>query len=140
MKLSLHFDEKEFTKQAELPEDVRCNLMSICKNYLEPLRLNFGPIIINSGWRTFEENLRCGGAKNSYHLSGRAVDIRCDSIDDAILKAAFLLKAESLFVINTNCIAELFISTNRRGNYWLHLAMRKSSWDNKHLVAFMNYA
>lgn len=139
MRLSLHFDEKEFTKQSELPADVRFNLTCICKNYLEPLRLQFGPIIINSGWRTAEENAKSGGARNSYHLSGRAVDIRCNSLDDAIKKAAFLLTREEEFMINTNLIAELLISTNSRGNYWVHLAVRKSSIDKKHLVAFMNY-
>lgn len=139
MKLTLHFDEKEFTKKTELPADVRYNLTCLCKTYLEPLRMVFGPIIINSGWRTAEENAKCGGAKNSYHLTGRAVDIRCDSLGDAIKKAAFLLCREDELMINTNLIAELLISQNSRGSFWVHLALRKSMSDKKRLIAFMNY-
>ena len=35
------------------------------------------PFIITSGRRTIEENKRVGGVKDSAHLSGQAVDIRC---------------------------------------------------------------
>lgn len=139
MKLTLNFDEKEFTKQVELPADVRYNLTWLCQIYLEPLREAFGPIIINSGWRTAEENAKCGGAMNSYHLTGKAVDIRCDSLDDAIKKAAYLLCREDGLMINTNRIAELLISQNSRGSYWVHFALRKSMSDKKRLIAFMNY-
>jgi len=43
---------------------------------LEKLREAFGKVIkISSGYRTEEDNKRVGGAKNSYHLKGMAVDI-----------------------------------------------------------------
>jgi len=43
---------------------------------LDNLRERFGlPIEISSGYRTEEDNKRVGGAKNSYHLKGMAVDI-----------------------------------------------------------------
>lgn len=35
------------------------------------------PFIINSGYRTPEHNAKVGGAKNSSHLKGFAVDIAC---------------------------------------------------------------
>lgn len=38
------------------------------------------PIVINSGYRSPEVNAFVGGSKNSFHLFGRAVDIRCEDM------------------------------------------------------------
>ena len=52
------------------------NLQKLCQKVLEPLRAHFGkPIRINSGFRCKALNEAVGGAKNSYHTKGRAVDI-----------------------------------------------------------------
>lgn len=52
------------------------NLVRLCVAVLEPLREHFGqPIKINSGFRCRALNKAVGGADNSYHLQGRAVDI-----------------------------------------------------------------
>ena len=52
------------------------NLQKLCQKVLEPLRQHFGkPIRINSGFRCKALNDAVGGAKNSYHTKGRAVDI-----------------------------------------------------------------
>ena len=57
--------------------DVKTVLMLDC------LREKYGkPIIISSGFRTKEYNSKIGGAKNSWHLRGRAVDIPCTSLSD----------------------------------------------------------
>lgn len=47
-------------------------------NYLQHIRdVACAPIIVNSGYRTPAYNKKVGGAKNSYHMQGRAFDIRC---------------------------------------------------------------
>jgi len=52
------------------------NLVRLCEAVLEPLREHFGvPIKINSGFRCRALNAAVGGAPNSYHTKGRAVDI-----------------------------------------------------------------
>ena len=52
------------------------NLVRLCEAVLEPLREHFGvPIKINSGFRCKALNKAVGGAPNSYHTKGRAVDI-----------------------------------------------------------------
>lgn len=52
------------------------NLVLLCTKVLEPLRAHFGtPIHINSGFRCKALNAAVGGAHNSYHTKGRAVDI-----------------------------------------------------------------
>lgn len=43
---------------------------------LEELREFIGPIRINSGFRTVDENNRVGGASRSQHLYGRGADIK----------------------------------------------------------------
>ena len=48
---------------------------------LQKLRDSIGkPIIINSGYRTPEYNKKVGGAKNSHHMKGQAVDIRISGL------------------------------------------------------------
>ncbi|WGL30955.1 peptidase [Dipodfec virus UOA04_Rod_575] len=51
------------------------NLHRLCTDILEPVRTEFGyPITINSGYRSPFTNGQVGGAANSLHLSGCAVD------------------------------------------------------------------
>ncbi|UPW41721.1 peptidase [Peromfec virus RodF8_10] len=46
--------------------------------YLDSVRSRFGkPIVINSGYRCPTLNAAVGGVKNSKHLDGLAVDIKC---------------------------------------------------------------
>ena len=48
---------------------------------LQQLRDLIGkPIMVNSGYRTPEYNKRVGGAKNSYHMQGKAVDIKINGL------------------------------------------------------------
>jgi hypothetical protein len=88
MKLSEHFDLGEFTrsdyakrngiKNMPNPEQTD-NLRELCVNVLEPIRKHFQiPILISSGFRSKELNNAIGGAKNSQHVSGEAVDIDHD--------------------------------------------------------------
>ena len=93
MKLSEHFTLGELTKTSyhtldgNIPSRVAIeNLKWLCF-WLELLRDQYNerygdgehdvPIIINSGYRSEEVNMKCGGAKGSNHLTGCAVDIRC---------------------------------------------------------------
>lgn len=47
------------------------------KHYLQDIRNHFrAPVYINSAYRTPEYNKKVGGATNSYHMKGRAFDIR----------------------------------------------------------------
>lgn len=54
----------------------KANLTLLCKKYLQPLREAYGkPIIVTSGYRCPELNVKVGGAKNSQHSKGQAADI-----------------------------------------------------------------
>ena len=114
MKLSEHFTLGELTKTSyhtsdgNIPSHVAIeNLKNICENWLEDLRYSqntlYGdsgpstssgtadiPIIISSGYRSEEVNMKCGGAKNSNHLTGCAVDIKCYGPEQMIRMAGIL--------------------------------------------------
>lgn len=56
--------------------EVIIRLSQLVQNVLDPLREEWGePIIVTSGYRSPELNVAVGGAKNSAHLRGEAVDI-----------------------------------------------------------------
>jgi uncharacterized protein YcbK (DUF882 family) len=84
-RLSPHFTVEEFdchdgTKVQPRDYD---GLEYLCRVYLEPLRKKYGPVHINSGYRTRTYNASIGGAKNSYHVytehdgNDQACDFTC---------------------------------------------------------------
>ena len=85
IKLSEHFRLSEFTQSAtaerlgidNTPDSTALhNIELLCRYVLEPIRQAFGqPIVVNSGYRCRQLNIAVGGAKRSFHLSGRAADI-----------------------------------------------------------------
>jgi len=82
MKLSTNFSISEFQSKdgSETPPMVILNLRKLAKN-IQVLRDYIGkPIKINSGYRSPQHNAKIGGAKNSQHLTGKAVDIRVDGM------------------------------------------------------------
>ena len=81
IRLSPHFMLSEFLNLKKYPENIPtmqvvANLTYGCLMLLEPARLEVGPIIINSGFRSETVNRRVGGVSNSQHLLGQAADIR----------------------------------------------------------------
>ncbi len=52
------------------------NLKHLAEEVLDKARERLGaPIYVNSGYRCSELNRRVGGARNSYHMQGRAADL-----------------------------------------------------------------
>lgn len=45
------------------------------ERHLALLLQAFPDLVVTSTWRTWAENRRVGGARRSYHLRGRAVDV-----------------------------------------------------------------
>ncbi len=79
------------------------------------------PIIINSGYRSSQVNKAVGGAPNSNHLTGCAVDIHVSGMEQLIRYAAILLDISDL---NNEDFDELLLERSPRGTYWLHFAVR----------------
>ena len=86
MKLSEHFSLSEFERSAtatklgidnSVPSQYIPALQQLCKEILEPLREFAGqPIIISSGYRCPQLNIKVGGVYSSQHTLGEACDIR----------------------------------------------------------------
>lgn len=121
------------------PHGAVINLKNLCENWLEDLRYSYNqlyggeePIIINSGYRSEAVNKAVGGAKESNHLSGCAVDIKCFGIEQAIRYAAILLDIADG---KKQEFDELLIERSPKGTYWLHFAVRPK--DNRRKVRFI---
>ena len=146
-KLSPHFTLGEMTKSSSHPEvynipshEAIANLKRLCV-WLEALREaspgpskgRGEPIIINSGYRSPQLNRKIGGAANSNHLTGCAVDIRTSGMEQAICYAAILINYAKE---SQQDFDELLIEKNRYGAIWLHFAVRPR--DNRRKVNFLN--
>ena len=103
------------------------------------------PIRINSGYRSPQLNRAIGGAPNSNHLTGCAVDIRVSGMEQLIRYAAILLDYADE---SKQDFDELLIEKNRYGAIWLHFAVRPKDRSatqgdacqskNRRKVAFIN--
>jgi uncharacterized protein YcbK (DUF882 family) len=73
VKLTEHFDSAEFTSHdGQVPSpSYLASARELCRDYLEPLRREFGACKVISGYRSVEQNRAVGGAPASMHLSRR---------------------------------------------------------------------
>ena len=156
MKLSEHFVLGELTKtnhvtaDGNIPSHVAIeNLKRICENWLEDLRYSYNtlyclepgedyessknvePIIINSGYRSPAVNKLAGGANNSNHLTGCAVDIRCAGKEQMIRYAGILLD----IVDGTKQEFDELLLEQHGSVCWLHFAVRPK--DNRRRIEFL---
>ena len=130
------------TKDGNIPSHVAIeNLKRVC-SWLEMLRdvwnERYGegndPIIINSGYRSWEVNKRVGGSSTSNHLVGCAADIKCLGIEQALRYAVILLDIADE---SKEDFDELLIEQSSRGNYWIHFAVRPPSQVNRRKIRFI---
>lgn len=71
---------KRYGIKNEPNQPVIDNLQRLAKTVLDPLREAIGkPLYISSGFRNLQYNKIIGGATNSQHLTGEAVDIDGDA-------------------------------------------------------------
>ena len=133
-KLTEHFMLGEMTKTSyktkdgNIPSHVAIeNLKRVC-SWLEMLREvwneRYGegndPIIISSGYRSWEVNKRAGGVATSNHLVGCAADIKCAGKEQALRYAVILLDIADEAKEDFD---ELIIEV-RSSRIWVHFAVR----------------
>ena len=155
--LSQHFSLGELTKTKYVTEDGNNpshveieNLIRVC-GWLEELRARYNrlyvwnveggrwneePIVINSGYRSPEVNRLAGGATNSNHLTGCAVDIRCAGKVQMIRYASILLDIAdgTKREFDEREFDELLLE--QHGSVcWLHFAVRPK--ENRRRISFL---
>ena len=91
------------------------------------------PIRINSGYRSPQLNRKIGGAANSNHLTGCAVDIKVSGMEQALRYAVILMDYADE---SKQEFDELLIEKNRYGAIWVHFAVRPK--DNRRKILFIN--
>lgn len=141
MQLSPHFKLVEFTRSATAQarhidntpnEEQIKNLKFLCDNVLEPLREQFGPIIIGSGFRCPALNTAVGGVKNSQHKTGEACDIHLPSIEVGKKYFEFLKKLPIFDQL-------IWERNNPRSNhYWIHVSIKRSGKNRKQVIPLLN--
>ena len=111
--LSENFKVKEFACKDN--SDKILIDVGFVQTYLQDIRTHFGkPVVVNSGYRTPAYNTRVGGAKNSYHMQGRAFDIAIKGVTpQQIAQYASTLGIKGIIQYNT------FVHVDsRESKYW----------------------
>jgi hypothetical protein len=92
MNLSPNFTLKELTKSDyairngipnEPNMDQIVKLKELCQKILQPVRNNFGPVTVTSGFRSPELCIKIGSSVNSQHANGEAADFEVPGVDNA---------------------------------------------------------
>lgn len=91
MKLSENFWLNEFEKSQtatrfgidnSVPTHLVPAIQALVTNVLQPLRNQFGPIVISSGYRSKDLNKKIGGSLKSQHCLGQAADIEAPGVSN----------------------------------------------------------
>lgn len=149
LQLTPHFTLKEFEKSATaaanginntVPSQYIPTLQQLCKEVLEPLRSFVGgPIVISSGYRCNQLNVKVGGAYASQHTLGEAADIQLpltSSAWDDNRRHTDLEEARRWFDwIQDHCdFDQLILETSNNKDYWIHVSCRRNRRANRHQV------
>ena len=90
MHISRHFTLAEQTRTSQpfpnKPADADiARLRTLCQFVLEPIREYFGPVRVNSAFRSLKVNRAVGSKDGSQHRLGEAADIEVDGVPNAVL-------------------------------------------------------
>lgn len=111
-------------------EEHIANMIVLAEKIFQPIREHFGvPIYISSGYRSAALNKKIGGAKNSQHLTGEAIDIDMDGHSHITNVQVFNYIRENLFF--DQLIWEFGNSTNPD---WVHVSFNTSGNQRGHIL------
>jgi uncharacterized protein YcbK (DUF882 family) len=111
------------------PEIIIPRLRTLCERVLEPLRRKFGPIRINSGYRSECLNYVVGGVTYSQHILGEAADINTPNLKTAKRYMDFIEK-------NLEFDQLLLEQQQRTGHVWVHVSYTERK-PNRKMVRFI---
>jgi hypothetical protein len=150
MKLTEHFTLHEFERSAtaekyhidnHVPSQYIPVLQQLCQEVLEPLRRFVGqPIVISSGYRCSQLNIKVGGAYASQHTLGEAADIRLPltsytAWDDNRRHTDMEVARRWFDFIERNTdFDQLILETSNGKDFWIHVSCRRNRKKNRHQV------
>ena len=125
LKEILHSDTAKKLNIENTPKAYQAdNMRTLCNNVLEPLRKEFGEIVITSGFRSVALNKAVGGVLLSQHTKGEAADIRIGTPEKGN-KMFEWIKRNTLF-------DQLIYERNRKtGSMWIHVSSKKERKENR---------
>lgn len=133
-KITEHFTWEEMQASATakrkgidntIPDNLKPNMIKLCKSILEPIRELYGkPIIVGSGYRCPKLNKCVGGVTSSQHMQAAAADIH--SLSDT-LKDNRELWEVIINLVNSNKIEARQIifeyGDKKIGPNWIHISV-----------------
>ena len=150
LRLTEHFTVAEFERSATavanhidntVPSQYIPALEQLCKTILEPLRAFAGqPIIISSGYRCNQLNIKVGGAYASQHTLGEAADIYIpktaytDWNDNKAHTDKEIAERWFSWLQSNTDFDQLIMETTNGRDYWIHVSCRKNKSKNRHQV------
>lgn len=111
------------------PEHIE-NMKVLAEKIFQPIREHFGvPIYITSGYRSAALNKKIGGARNSQHLTGEAIDIDMDG-------HAHVTNVQVFNWIRANLIFDQLIWEYGNGNNpdWVHVSYNTSGTNRRQVL------
>ena len=142
MQLSRNFSLQELTKSdTAIRKGIDNNpnadqiekLKLLCENILQPVRDQFGPVMISSGYRSENLSEKIGSSRKSQHCRGQAADFECHGHDN--------MEVFNWIVDNTEFdqgILEFYTGDPASG--WLHFSYNEDGNRKQTLRAFRNDA
>lgn len=97
------------------------NLKNVCLQ-LDKVREKFGVVLVSSGYRSTIYNIRIGGALNSQHTKGEAIDFT--------LKDKSKLLETFKFIVE-NLDYDQVIFENKNGSLWIHYSFKGNGKNRK---------
>lgn len=120
-----YFTEKEL-KIDVAPGTIKKNMYDLVEKLLDPLRSKVGRIKINSAYRDVQYNKIVGGAINSQHTKGQAVDFVTLDYD----LASCYLDIKNQFEFD-----QMIFENSDNGSKWIHLSYNEGKNRKECLIA-----
>jgi zinc D-Ala-D-Ala carboxypeptidase len=111
-------------------KELLLNMQHVAENIFEPIRRHFNiPIGVSSFYRTPELNTIIGGAKNSQHTTGEAIDIDADIFGK-------LTNSEIFNYVKDNLVFDQLIWEfgNKKNPAWVHVSLKRKGVNRKQIL------
>lgn len=101
------------------------NMRYCCEKILEPVRVKFGPVTVNSSYRAPLVNKAVGGSKTSQHVNGQAIDFEVQGVSNKVVADWVADNLEFDQVILE------FYTAGDKNSGWVHASIKKEGGNRR---------